>query len=527
MDGAIRRRLPELPRLLTSWKWLGELVFQGCMMGMPLLAIACGQFNQSTSARPPEAMVARGASGDRAEVTVLPPPEEVQPAQPARSAGDGSPTDSKLLPINLDTVFRLAEDQNAQVGLARARVEEAWATKDVADMSWLPSLNVGALYFRHEGGIANENGTITRSSFGLLFGGLEITSRLDLREAVYTKVNAERQLWQQRGELRRVTSETLLDAATTYIDLLAARNAEAILLEQLKEIDNLYGRADRLADPAKGDPGARIEAVRIRVQQRAFQQRLASVREQAKRASAKLAYLLGVDPDLTLVPVDQKLAPLQLVDVSPAVNDLVAQALRSGPAVQEMEGLLALIHESMAKACGPAKYLPILEMRMIEGGFGTGPGDSMTWDNRWDLGVQARWNLMEWVTAQDRQRVLEARTEQAHLAFQDLRSKLTAGVKEAREASVGGQEQIGFAQEQVNEARKVHDLSEKRVQNLVQGSSYSEVLLSLVSVAGAQASYLNAVRDYDQAQIRLLILLGAAAGRPANGDCPNLPCRPQ
>jgi outer membrane protein TolC len=186
-----------------------------------------------------------------------------------------------------------------------------------------------------------------------------------------------------------------------------------------------------------------------------------------------------------------------------------------------------LIHESMAKACGPAKYLPILEMRMIEGGFGTGPGDSMTWDNRWDLGVQARWNLMEWVTAQDRQRVLEAKTEQAHLAFQDLRSKLTAGVKEAREAIVGGQEQIGFAQEQVNEARKVHDLSEKRVQNLVQGSSYSEVLLSLVSVAGAQASYLNAVRDYDQAQIRLLILLGAAAGRPANGDCPNPPCQPQ
>jgi outer membrane protein TolC len=524
MDGANRPRLPELPRLPASWKWLGGLAFRGCMTGMPLLAIACGQFNQSTSTRAPEAMVARATSGDRADVTVLPPPEEVQPAAPSAQT---APADGKLLPINLDTVFRLAEDQNSQVGVARARVEEAWAAKDVADMSWLPSLNVGTLYFRHEGGIANENGTITRSSFGLLFGGLEITSRLDLREAVYIKVNAERQLWQQRGELRRVTSETLLDAATTYIDLLAARNAEAIVLEQLKELDNLYGRADRLADPAKGDPGARVEAVRIRVQQRAFQRRLASVREQAKRASAKLAYLLGVDPDLTLVPVDQKLAPLRLVDVSPAVNDLVAQALRSGPGIQEMEGLLALIHESMAKACGPGKYLPVLEMRMIEGGFGTGPGDSMTWDNRWDLGLQARWNLMEWVTAHDRQRVLEAKTEQAHLAFQDLRGKLTAGVKEAREAIVGGQEQIHLAQEQVNEARRVHDLSEKRVQNLVQGSSYSEVLLSLVSVAGAQASYLNAVRDYDQAQIRLLILLGTAAGRPANGDCPNLPCQPQ
>src|SRR5262249_35103631 len=48
----------------------------------------------------------------------------------ARTAGDaGLP---KVLAINLDTIFRLAEEQNAQVALARARVQEACAEKSVA-----------------------------------------------------------------------------------------------------------------------------------------------------------------------------------------------------------------------------------------------------------------------------------------------------------------------------------------------------------------------------------------------------------
>jgi hypothetical protein len=43
------------------------------------------------------------------------------------------------------------------------------------------------------------------------------------------------------------------------------------------------------------------------------------------------------------------------------------------------------------------------------------------------------------------------------------------------------------------------------------------VLLAIRALGGAQLNYLNAVRDYDKAQIRLLILLGRAGHDP----CPN------
>src|SRR5206468_11640310 len=126
----------------------------------------------------------------------------------------GSP---RPLPISLDTVLRLAEEQNGQIALARERVREATAEKHLKQ--WLPDLYVGTAYYRHEGGIQNEDGTLTRSSFGAMFGGMEVRGRFDLREAVFQRVDAERKVWQQKGELSKLSSENLLDAANTYVDL--------------------------------------------------------------------------------------------------------------------------------------------------------------------------------------------------------------------------------------------------------------------------------------------------------------------
>jgi outer membrane protein TolC len=425
----------------------------------------------------------------------------------------------KQLPINLDAVFHLAEEQNHQISLARARVEESFAENDLADKAWLPRLEIGTLYTRHEGGIANEDGRLTHSSFGTLFGGLDIYSRLDLREAVIQRVSAQRAVWQQKGELVRVTNETLLDAASTYVDMLAAREGEAIAIKLQKDLEDLQKRTRKLVEVEKG---AEVELARVQAQLKSSQATIRGLRESATRASAKLAYLLGIDPSTLLIPVDDNLVPFTLVDASPPVTELVTRALANGPGVREMEGLLNLIHETVDRANGPGKFLPVFEMRLSEGGFGTGPGDSQTRDNSLNLGLQARWNLTELLTACDKQRVLRAKTEQAHAAYQDLRAKLTAGVHESREAILSGQEQIQLGREQIENAQRAHMLSMRRLDNNVPGSSPSEVLLSLQSVSLAQINYLTALRNYDKAQLRLMVLLGTITCK--SEECP-APCR--
>ena len=128
----------------------------------------------------------------------------VQEAAPLARLGFSSSDPNKVVPISLDTVLRLAESQNGQTAVARHKLEEAFADQDLAAKAWLPDFWVGASWYRHEGGISNEDGTITRSSFSALFTGMELGGRFDLREATYKKVEAERQVWQQCGGGRRV-----------------------------------------------------------------------------------------------------------------------------------------------------------------------------------------------------------------------------------------------------------------------------------------------------------------------------------
>jgi outer membrane protein TolC len=480
----------------------------------------------------PGALIARGSGADD-EVFQLPDflkprkvPDPYKPPKPAPvpPAAQGS----KELPITLDSVMRLAEEQNSQIGIARARVSEAAAQYDIASRSWLPTLNVGPSYYRHEGGDVFPNGVFTHSSYSTLFAGMELTSQLDLHEATYKRLSADRAQVQQQGELRKITTETLLEAAGTYLDLLAARSAEAITLETEKSLKDLLERARRLADPKTGEPGAKVEEIRIATQLTAQRQLLVQFREKAKAASTKLAYLLGLDGATTLVPVDEQFVALDLVNTDQPVEGMVALAMANGPGVQELERILAIIHEGSERSKSMARYLPIFELRALEGGFGGGPGDDQQWDNRLDIGLQARWNLTELFNGRERERVLGAKTEQAERAYQDLRAKLAAGVRESREAIASGREEMQLGEEQIMQARQAYQLSDTRLRSNVQGSSYSEVMLGLQSIVSAQFAYLEALRSYDKAELRLLLLLGQPGPHPAvKSNCPAPVVKPQ
>ena len=155
---------------------------------------------------------------------------------------------------------------------------------------------------------------------------------------------------------------------------------------------------------------------------------------------------------------------------------------------------------------------------MSEGIFGGGPGSRSDWDNRWDLVVHVRYNLTELVTARDRLRSAQAKINQLHLTYQDLRGKLTAGVQEARETILSGREELRKGQEQINYARETVRLALDRLKTFPEKASPSEVLLAIRSQMGAQLSYLSILRDYDKAQLRLLVLLGRATA-PAGSPC--------
>jgi outer membrane protein TolC len=205
--------------------------------------------------------------------------------------------------------------------------------------------------------------------------------------------------------------------------------------------------------------------------------------------------------------VDTEIVAVDLVDVAPDTCQLVAQALAKGPGIEELAGLVNLVEDAIQKAKGAGRFLPTIEVNMVEGAFGAGPGDDMRWDNRFDLGVHVRWNLTDLFTSSDRLRVADAQRQQAHLAYQDLRAKLTAGVQESRAAILYGQEELKYGEDQLKHAKQARDLSKKRIDNMLPGAT-ADMMLSLQSLAQAQLNRLNAIREYDKAQLRLMLLVG-------------------
>src|SRR5262249_32642670 len=144
-------------------------------------------------------------------------------------------------------------------------------------------------------------------------------------------------------------------------------------------------------------------------------------------------------------------------------------------------------------------------------------------------GVQVRWNLTDLLTRSERQRIIHAKAAQAHFANDDLRSKLAASVEESRESILFGHQKIELDKDYVEKAREVNRLANQRMMNMYgQAGVHDEVLLSLENLGVAQRSYLSAIRDYDKAQLRLLILLGVPGpGHPETGaNCPT-PVQPR
>ena len=221
---------------------------------------------------------------------------------------------NEVLPIDLETVLRLAEEQNAQIGVARHKVGESMMSGQSGVAAWLPQVTAGMAYYRHEGGIQNPDGTFVQSSTGAFYPGLDISGLISAKDIVYKRVNAERQHWQGKADLSKVTNEVLLEATATYIDLLTARRAEAIASELLNFSLPMLKRAQ---DLKKTDPSASVIYESVQVEVMARRQELSKLRQQGDGAAAKLGYLLGLPPCVKLMPVEAGPAPIDVVDVAP------------------------------------------------------------------------------------------------------------------------------------------------------------------------------------------------------------------
>ena len=442
-------------------------------------------------------------------------------------AGTSAMGHATAVDMNLPSVLAMVDSQHPAIGFARWRVQEAYAQLARAEVLWLPSIQAGFSFDRHDGNYQASDGTIVdvnRNSFqyGLGTGatGAGTTPRPGLvaqfhfADAIFQPKIAEKTAWARGHAASAVVNEELLTGASAYIELLRAHQDFRILEESRDRTSKL---SKITGDFAVAGQGLQADADRMLTELSLVENRVVRARERIAIASARLAQALSMDGGSQIVPMDPTVVPIELVSVENDKPSLISTGLANRPELKESQALVAAACEAYRRE----KYAPFIPSALLgfsTGGFGGGLGNNLdNVDGRYDFDALMSWEVRNLGFGER-----AARRESCSRIQQAKFEKVRVMDQVAREVSES-YSQVRFRREQINiTQRAIASAQESYERNLArirdgQGLPL-EVLQSLQALESAQRAYLEAVIDHNQAQFRLQWALGWPVTAPSNGQ---------
>ncbi len=329
--------------MLSKWAWQAAVLVAlnaACILAAPTNA---PEPAEAIAVPPPQMPMPPGtAFPDRQTGCILqtptvsentqPPP--IQPAQP--SAAD------QILPINLPTALCLSNARPLVIAFAQASVEEAAALLQNAKVLWLPNLNVGADYYRHDGLDQATDGTIIQDDKYSVGAGGGATLSFAVTDAIFRPLAARQELAARQSDLQAARNDALLQVASAYFDVQQARGRLAGTLDAVARAQGLVKQTAGLARGLVPE----IEVDRARALLFDLQQQAVGARADWRITSARLTRVLRLNPGAVVVPLEPP--HLQVTFISPRlqVAELIPVSLRSRP---ELASRQALVQEALER----------------------------------------------------------------------------------------------------------------------------------------------------------------------------------
>jgi outer membrane protein TolC len=439
------------------------------------------------------------------------PDEAVPVATPLVPPGPSpSGADVRVLPIDLPSALRLANVSNPTIGVARERVREAYGRLLQAKVLWLPDLEGGPAYVRHDGLLQNAAGLIFPVSKWNFFIGGGPALTIDTSDAIFAPLIARRLVQAQEAAAQVVTDDIQLNVALTYLDLLRAYGALAVNAETLANAQEMLQVAEAAEKAGFGKTPA--DANRARAEVALRRQERIDLEGEAAVVSARLAQLLLLEPTLDLRPTDPAVIPIALVLDGP-LDELVATGLMNRPELAESRSLVAAALERWRQTrIGP--LLPQLTVTYLAGYFGGGTHDeTQRFGGRGDALAQAVWTVHNFGAGEiARNQVSRAQYNEAGLHDVEVQAQVAADVTAAAKLVRSRQRTLDSAQEAVRQAeetwRRVLKWTKEVGFRRIRQIEAIEMLIAEQSLNEARVRYLNEVIEFNRAQFRLYWAMG-------------------
>jgi outer membrane protein TolC len=226
-----------------------------------------------------------------------------------------------------------------------------------------------------------------------------------------------------------------------------------------------------------------------------------------------LADLVGAEKNLRLYSAEEYILPLALVSLDDGVESLVARAQTYGPGIGELQAILQSLEE---QACLARKYrfAPQIAVDVGGGGFGGGTGGTYgNWGGRNDLGAHVYWDLSDTLRAKQKSDVYQAKRRQSDIGLNQARQKIESGVRvmvdqaeRSRDRMQLAEAQIKMVLDQLPKVRKLRDAAEPNTSQII--NAFTLEAKTIGDLAKARQAYLEALIDYNRAQVTMYHLVG-------------------
>jgi outer membrane protein TolC len=477
-----------------------------------------------------------------ATATAQPPPPPPAPAAPIAPAptlalepNDPTPegrSGALVTTIDLASALRLAGADNPQLLIARTRVVEATAVHQLAAAQILPSLNIGLNYDDHTGPLQQSSGNILKVNRSAMYVGAGANAvaagtinipglvyNINLSQGIFTYLITRQGVERARYASLAVRNEAFRRVAIAYTNLLRTEGRRSIALQTRDEANEV---ARLTAIFAKAGQGAQADADRAANELQRRNSVLAQADAEVLISSARLAELLALDRSLRLHPVEDRVVPTPIVPDPIPLQQLLAIAILQRPELAEWQ---VAIRQAMLGLNG-AKLLPF-SPNMIVGfsagtfgggsglvassnpGFKAAPFQSRfgTFGPRNDEDVVAYWTLQNVGVGNDAL-IKAARSNLRTTELEKLRvfNQVRREVADAYVLTHARYGQISRSESAVRTGTKAFHEDFRRVQGGV--GLPIELLASLALLGRARGEYLEAIVDYNEAQLDLYVAMG-------------------
>jgi outer membrane protein TolC len=433
----------------------------------------------------------------------------------------------RVLPINLPTALKLTNARAIDIAIAGQRIQAAAAAADRARVLWLPTVQLGVDYFRHDGRIQDVAGNVFDTSKSSFLVGASPTAVFALSDAFYGPLVARQVVRARQADVQMATNDTILAAAEAYFNVEQALGELAGAEDAARQAEELLRRTERLAAPGVAVIPA-VEVVRARTELARRRQAVHAARERWRIASADLVRVLLLDPAVLVQPVEPPHLRIQLIAPERPVDDLIPVALTNRP---ELASQQALVQAALARL-RQERIRPLVPSVLLRGAstnpagtlgagvFGGGINDTLDhFGPRSDFDVQVLWEFQN-LGFGNRARVQERRAEHQLSVFELFRiqDRVAAEVAQAYAQARSAAARAGEAE---GELRDALESLEKNFEGMRQprgGGTVitlvnrpQEVVAAVQALAQAYADYYSAVGDSNRAQFRLYRDLGYPA----------------